>query len=570
MGRSFSRAAGIPKLDSLYHARSERRYDVVERSGRWFLRREQAGYGGSPDQQIEREIHPVVGSGNHARTYLHRTGAGALVELPVSWYAESGGWGMSPGYDAPNHQDFRRRISDSCLFCHNGYPAVAGGGLAEGIDCQRCHGPGAAHVRAAESGSGAPAIRSSIVNPARLEPQRRLEVCLQCHLETTSRPLPNMLRRYGRAPFSYIPGEPLGDYALHFDHPAGAGHDDKVEINGAGYRFLKSRCYTESKGALTCVTCHDPHDLPRGEEAVTRYSAACAKCHGDRVRAAIAAKRHPAGGRCVACHMPRRRTEDAVHVVMTDHWIQRRPPERDLLAPLDELETARAAAYSGPVELFYPRDEPGAIAPDRVLYTALAQVKDLANLGEGLRRLASLLSERPAQGELYFDLGEANRVSGRPEEAAAQYGEAIRLSPGLSRAHAALGETLLRLGRVPAAVAALERGQALGADPAILVPLGVAYGQSDRMEDSVAALEEAVRLDPDHPGAWLNLAVSLEHRNDAAGAERAYRAALRAQPDVQAAHTRLAALLETRGRAPEAVFHRERARIEADKAARLK
>jgi hypothetical protein len=72
-------------------------------------------------------------------------------------------WAMSPGYDQPAHLDFRRVIDAGCMSCHNGYPPrlldlrelggksampsgyIAGpkfGTLPEGIDCQRCHGPG--------------------------------------------------------------------------------------------------------------------------------------------------------------------------------------------------------------------------------------------------------------------------------------------------------------------------------------------------------------------------------------------------------------------------------------------
>ena len=92
---------------------------------------------------------------------------------------------------------------------------------------------------------------------------------MQCHLEPTSTALPSIVRRFNRGPFSYVPGQPLSDFALYFDHAPGTGYDDKFEIAGAAYRFRKSRCVIESKGAFTCQTCHNPHDLPRGEQATS-------------------------------------------------------------------------------------------------------------------------------------------------------------------------------------------------------------------------------------------------------------------------------------------------------------
>ena len=101
-----------------------------------------------------------------------------------------------------------------------------------------------------------------------------MEVCMQCHLETTSSPLPASIVRYERAPFSYKPGQPLADFILHFDHAKGTGHDDKFEITGSVYRLRQSRCFLESKGALTCTTCHDPH-----ASQATNYTAVCRECH---------------------------------------------------------------------------------------------------------------------------------------------------------------------------------------------------------------------------------------------------------------------------------------------------
>jgi len=266
------------------HKASGRSYEVFERGGRYFQSRSEKGR-----YLIEREIHYVMGSGRHEGTFIHRTAQGRLAEMPLGWYADKGGFlAMSPGYDRADPLDFRRKISYDCMFCHNAYPAVAAGAdapsaepefpavLSEGIDCQRCHGPGSVHV--ASGGRG------SIVNPARLGPERAMEVCMQCHLETTSRALPNSLVRFGRGAFSYRPGEALGEFVLHFDD---TGRADKFEIVSSVYRLRQSRCFLESKGKLGCTTCHHPHDVPRAAAARVAYAKACSSCHGSIALAAI-------------------------------------------------------------------------------------------------------------------------------------------------------------------------------------------------------------------------------------------------------------------------------------------
>ena len=274
---------------------------MSERDGKLFQRRHQIGFGGQETNALELEAHYVIGSGNHARTFLHRNADGRLVQMPVSWYAERRGyWAMSPGYDRPAHLDFRRVIDAGCMSCHNGYPRapvendlrgseVRPSSLPEGIDCQRCHGPGQAHVDAVKAGDLEAGLRA-IVNPAKLDRERQLETCMQCHLESTSSPLPFQIPRYEHPPFSYTPGKALSDYFIHFDHAPGApARDDKFEIAGGAYRLRKSACFQRSE--MTCVTCHNPHDIPRGAKAVERYVAICRAATRRRIRAACRAWR---------------------------------------------------------------------------------------------------------------------------------------------------------------------------------------------------------------------------------------------------------------------------------------
>ena len=217
MGRSFARASpGNTPLPErpYYHAPSESYFTLLSRGTELFQQRYQLDPAGRQINLMEKSIDYVMGSGNHARTYLHRTPANTLIERPLGWYAEKGGYGaMNPGYDRPDHEGFRRPVTYDCMFCHNAYPKVPTrsqkpgedsvyvGALPEGLDCERCHGSGARHVElAGKPGSSPHLVRQAIVNPARLSTERQMDLCMACHLETTSFPLPNAIIRYDRHP----------------------------------------------------------------------------------------------------------------------------------------------------------------------------------------------------------------------------------------------------------------------------------------------------------------------------------------------------------------------------------
>jgi len=226
MGRSLYRLSAENAVEDfrsnnrIYNQASDRYYTMFERDGKWFQRRHQVGFGGKETNVVEKQIDYVIGSGNHVRSYLSRMPDGRMIELPVSWYREKGGyWAMSPGYDRADQKDFRRTVVTECISCHNRYlppeqlshadesVPVFSERIGEGIDCQRCHGPGRAHAEAAGSGHATPAaIRQAIVNPARLPRDRQLEVCMQCHLQTTSGSLPHSIPKYDREPFTWTPG----------------------------------------------------------------------------------------------------------------------------------------------------------------------------------------------------------------------------------------------------------------------------------------------------------------------------------------------------------------------------
>ena len=574
MARSFSRAdpakaiADFKSRNRVHHAASARHYTMLERDGALFQRRHEIGFDGSEANVVELEAGYVVGSGNHAQTFLHRKADGRLLELPVSWYAERGGfWAMSPGYDRPAHPDFRRLINIDCMACHNGYPRGsvedAGNGprfalpLPQGINCQRCHGPGQAHIEAIKAGN-TDAGRVAIANPAGFDRDRQLETCMQCHLEPTSSPLPFQIRRYEHTPFSYAPGKALADYFLYFDHAPGTGRDDKFEIASGAYRLRKSACFQKSE--MTCVTCHDPHDIPRGEKAVQHYATVCAGCHegvhrGGTPRVAGAGPR----ATCVDCHMPRRRSEDAVHTVMTDHYIQRRRPAADLLAPRNESDNFEQGAYRGEVVSYYPAAP--APTPDNELYLALAQVQQGSNLTAGIARLEQAIGKhKPARAEFYYELARAYGKSSNYDAGIRWSEEALRRNADFAPALKELAAAATLSGRLMEAARALERVAALEPrDADALADLGNVYLQLQRVGDAQSTLQKALALDPDLPRAHNTMGLAMLNAGNADGAERSFRESLRHQPDLAEAHNNLGNLLASRKVYPEAAHHFEKA-----------
>ncbi len=339
---------------------------------------------------------------------------------------------------------------------------------------------------------------------------------MQCHLETTSRPLPNMIRRYDRTPFSYRPGEPLGDYAIFFDRPKGSGHDDDFEVAHQAYRLRKSACFL--KGGITCTTCHDPHGAPKD------YTRVCQSCHVS----AHASSNASAG--CVDCHMPKRRAEDAVHVVLTDHYIQRFKPARDLTAQIPE-ETQEP--WRGEVVPYYP--DPLPRTPANALYVAVAN---------GLPQLAAAIARyQPKSPRFIFELGAAYERASKHQQAIAAFREVLRREPGDRDALVKLTGSLVATGDLDGAAEVIS---ACPNDVECLVNRANVLMRENRPQDAAPYLKRALDADPENLEAW-NLTGLLSLRTgDTATAERAFREAIRIEPDYADAHNNLGGLLASR------------------------
>jgi tetratricopeptide (TPR) repeat protein len=576
MSRSFYRPTAENVIEDyehahFFHAPSGNHYEMVRRDDGFYQQRYRVDGEGKRFALIERRVDWILGSGSNARNYVYRTERGELYELPLVWYAKTKHWGMAPGFDRPDHDDFGRRIGRRCMGCHNAYPDVPAGSdafgspelfpaeLPHGTGCQRCHGPGAEHVRLAETGAAEDALRASIVNPARLPKEQRDDVCNQCHLQPSTT-VESFVGVFGRGDYAFRPGMRLAEVNLPVDIDQGLARSERFEINHHPYRLAQSTCFVESGGALDCLTCHDPHRKVPASERAAHYRDRCLSCHAVDVcsmtpeHARLDGLGDIAPDDCAACHMPRHRARDAVQILATDHRIRRRPPPRDWSEPMPEERLAiRGAGLYRPERA--PEGELG----------ALLRLMPMVRLGDPAA-MAALYERLLATGfddvEPWLALGDALYDAERWEEAEDVYGRGLERAPELALAHAKVGAVEARLGRPERARERLERALELVPDaPEHHVDLArvlLQLGEDDAAKTHLAAakthlaaakthLQRAIAIRPTDFDAHVLLGNVLARQGELGDAIAAYRAARTADPREAGAHDNLALLQRARG-----------------------
>ena len=264
----------------------------------------------------------AIGSGNQGKSYVHRV-QDSLFQSPVSWYTQRKSYDLSPGFETDRTPDFFRPITPECLFCHaaalqhrpgtqNRY--VESSLRPESIGCDRCHGPIDEHLATPKKGT--------ILNPARLDPERRDAVCEQCHLSGKAR-IPNTQRQFT----DFRPGMSLEDVFSVYVRQAPTDPNG-LKVVSHSEQMALSRCFLESRPKLWCATCHDPHAEP--SDKVTWYREKCLDCHSGQKSATHEVR---VGKDCAGCHMPRVAAYDGGHTAFHDHRIRVRAERASLNQP---------------------------------------------------------------------------------------------------------------------------------------------------------------------------------------------------------------------------------------------
>jgi hypothetical protein len=402
------------------HQKSAVHYRIYSENGRVWLNFERRG---AASVSGKRQLLFYIGSGRRGRSYLFATD-GFLFESPVNWYADEHVWDMTPAYQAVKEIPLNLPANPSCLQCHvSGMrPPVKGTEnryrepifAYNGVTCERCHGPAAAHV------NGGP-----ILNPAKLSPARRDSICMECHLEGNV-----AIERAGRHAYDFRPGDLLSDYVRHYvlasSEQKSLGAVTQVEA------LSQSVCKRKSGEVMSCTSCHNPHRSPSAEERVSYYRGKCLACHGE----AFGAKHHLEQADCTRCHMPTSLSTDIAHTQVTDHRIPRRS-DTQTLQPLLDSNTKPSAARLVPFP--YSEDAEHDIRDLALAWAFLAQTGKDSAASEAQRLLPIALMQSPNDPALLSALGYIEQKRGGVERARQLYQKALTLDPDLIDVAANLG-----------------------------------------------------------------------------------------------------------------------------------
>jgi predicted CXXCH cytochrome family protein len=608
--------ASVDTVKGRFDGRQLRHDDIVstffQRDGRYWVRTD------GPDGALaDFEVRDTFGV-SPLQQYLIELPNGRLQALSIAWDTrpkDAGGQRWFSLYPGPRlaHTDplhWTQRMQNwnfMCADCHStdvrkNYDAASDSFHTTWRDidvaCEACHGPGSRHVAWAQAATRAGsdhgltvdlterhgvtwAIDPATKNVVRSTPRtttREIEMCARCH------------SRRSQIADGYRPGAPLLDFyepatltsPLYY---ADGQQQDEVYIYGS---FLQSRM---AHAGVTCSDCHEPHAGTLRADG----NALCTRCHAAARYDAPAHHHHAAtsaGASCVACHMPARtymqidaRRDHSLRVPRPDLTIATGAPNactqchanrsaswaasavrqwlgrdavgfQDFAIAFHDADERRPGAATSLLAIATSADEPAIVrasaldrladagAPASTLASGLRDVDPLVRLGA----LHALAQAPPADQAAL-----AARLLSDPIRTV-RIAAARLLAPSTSRL---TDRDRAVFDRVSADVVAAGR---FNADrPESRVSLGVFFADQGRATDAEAEYRAAIRLAPDFPPGYVNLAELLRATRSESDAEQILRAGLTHAPASADLHFALGLSLVRAHRTTDATTELQRA-----------
>ena len=504
----------------------------------------------------------IVGSGQHTNSHIQSVN-GYLNQMPMTFYTQKQTWDLPPGFENGRNTRFMRKIGLECMSCHNNYPEFVLGSenkftaIPEGINCERCHGPGSIHVAERQTGSRIDTskyIDYSIVNPAKLSIDAQFDICQRCHLQG------NTVLKEGKSFYDFKPGMKLSDYMTVF-LPKYKNADDEFIMASHADRLKQSQCFIKSKekmasrtsateslkpykDAMTCITCHNPHVSVR-ETNPNVFNDACNSCHTTNGKSNIncSKKGISSTSNCVSCHMPKSGSIDIPHVTVHDHYIRKPITKKDKdalkefigLYAINEKNPSpyiKAKAYINQYEKFE--------AKIYCLDSAAFYLKDKTE--------ADLKNNIDLLVQLYFNKNDFNKIASYADKLTDNYLINTKLtkksySNDDAWACYRIGEAFSNLGNLQRAINYYKKSVDLA--PYVLDfknKYGAALAANNLLPDADKVLSEIIKENPKHVSALTNLGFVKLRQGKVKEAESLYFKALAYDPDYEALLLNIAGL----------------------------
>lgn len=492
--------SAVPVKASIYDEKIDRHFEVYAKDGKLFQTEFQAKAGQEPTFRDTHQLDWILGSGmNGFGGIVQRDGF--LFQAPLSFYTRTNGWALSPGYEFGDY-GFSRPILAGCIFCHSGRPRPVGASNGRfedppfselAIGCENCHGPGALHRSSMlAAGHESKGKDLHIVNPARLSPPLADNICMSCHQAGDVRVL-----KPGKTYQDFRPGTPLDDTLSILIIPPTRESPPQADHLEHYYSMTLSKCYRSSGGAMSCITCHDPHFEPSRDVAPQFFAEKCAKCHTDKsCRLALEARQHTdPPDNCIACHMPKRDVRVIQHSSITNHRILARPDE-----PFPD--TTFEQTTSALPDLIHLNPSPtrkGDLLPRLSLLQAYGELSEThpeyASHYDGV--LSELENTEANNALVQSALGHRELKNGKFAQAAQHLQLSLRIDPRQASVYGELAEALAKLDRHDESLAALRTGTALDPfNPVLQKTLIVHLIQTRRYAEAKTALEHYLDVFP--------------------------------------------------------------------------
>lgn len=231
---------------------------------------------------------------------------------------------------APDASAYSPQGADTCLGCHNdagitgifrtkhARPNDPRGPFGHGgLQCEACHGPGGAHVKA---GGGPPAGLTVFGSKSPTPVAQKNASCLGCHQS-------NAAHDWATSAHASSDVACVGCHKLHADKDPVQTVATQIEVCTNCHQAQHTDLFKPShhpmrEGKMACTACHSPHGSTAPAQLVKNtVNATCTSCHAE-YRGPFLWEHQPVTQDCSTCHEPHGSAQPALLKLRTPFLCQ--------------------------------------------------------------------------------------------------------------------------------------------------------------------------------------------------------------------------------------------------------